>query len=145
MTVFLSGKKDPFAIITFDWTTLQYKRQAARLLRDRVYCACSLLNGDNGEKVVAVAGGRQYGMEVWNPLDGSVKMLTTSFPTKATEHSTMISVKQNSELIFYENADAMKGIWKYFQVNNTWTKIGEKFDKAGFCFEVLPVTGISCP
>jgi hypothetical protein len=103
------------------------------------------LNASNGQKVVAIAGGRQDGMEIWNPADGSVKALTQSFPTLGSESTVMISVKQNSELIFYETSYGDQGIWKYYQVNNTWSKIGERLGSAGCCFEVLPVTGISCP
>jgi hypothetical protein len=46
---------------------------------DRRLSACALVKGQNGEDLVAVAGGSSAGMEVWNPLDGSVKLLT-DFP-----------------------------------------------------------------
>ncbi len=126
-----------WCIITFDWTTQQYTKQASRLLKDRLYCACSLLNASNGQKLVAIADktGWKFG----------IRPTGLSRPWPVFSDLVMISVKQNSELIFYETAYAVQGIWKYYQVNNTWSKIGKRLGSAGCCFEVLPVTGISCP
>jgi hypothetical protein len=36
--------------------------------------------GFNGEDLVAVAGGYSKGLEVWNPDDGTFKVLTEDFP-----------------------------------------------------------------
>ncbi len=64
--------------------------------------ACALLKGSEGEVLVAVAGGTP-GMEVWNPANDSVQMLTPDFPPFTLEFSQMISVNDHSELIFYES------------------------------------------
>ena len=100
-----------------------------------------------GETLVAIAGGVTPGMEVWNPVDGSVKTLTTDFPSGSGYGRKMIPVKGGSELIFYEfdwTSAFAKGIWKYTQSTNTWAKIGEMI-LARNSFAVLPVDGMACP
>ena len=45
--------------------------------------ACALAKGKNGEPLVAVAGGLHKdsrGMEIWNPSDGTVELVTEELP-----------------------------------------------------------------
>jgi hypothetical protein len=143
---------DPFGILTYDWTTMQYTKQSARLSGDRVSSACALLNGSNGKLLVAVAGGVSPGMEAWNPADDSVVTLTAEFPLAyeaiySDEYPQMISVKGSTELVFYESSSSIgspQGIWKYSTFNGRWTKIGAMLFPRG-SFSVLPVDSVSCP
>jgi hypothetical protein len=107
----------------------------------------SCFEGINGEKLVAIAGGNSNGgIEVWNSANGSVSTLNSTFPM-AGSYPQMIAVNGNTELILYETADSSgspKGIWKFSQVTNTWTKLGEMLQARGY-FSALPVEGVSCP
>ena len=99
----MSGSKDPHRILTFDWTTMEYTKHTSKLTGSRKMSACALLKVSEGEVLVAVASGDSAGMEVWNPVDGSVKMLTSDFSKYANEFPQLISVNDHSELIFYES------------------------------------------
>jgi hypothetical protein len=99
----MSGSKDPHRILTFDWTTMDYTLQTSKLIGSRFLSACALLKKSDGEVLVAVASGNSEGMEVWNPVDGSVKMLTPDFPPRTGEFPQLISINDNSDLIFYES------------------------------------------
>ena len=129
---------------------MEYTKHTSLLSDDRRFSACALLKGENGEKLIAVASGVSAGMEVWNPVDGSVKTLTPNFPPITEEMRTpkMISINDGSELIFYEAVvrpfELARGVWKYSQSNNTWTKLGDMLF-ARDDFVVLPVEGVSCP
>ncbi len=103
VTAFLSGSKDPHRILTFDWTTMEYTKHTSQLIGSRFLSACALLKGSEGEVLVAVASGASAGMEVWNPTDDSVKMLTSDFPPRTGEFPQLISVNDDSDLIFYES------------------------------------------
>ena len=48
-------------ILTFNWLTMQWTRQEARLTGWHASGACSLLKGSDGKTVVAIAGGREAG------------------------------------------------------------------------------------
>ena len=82
---------------------MEYTKHTSQLIGERSYSSCALLKGSEGEVLVAVASGNSAGMEVWNPADGSVKMLTSDFPKYAGEFPQLISVNDHSELIFYES------------------------------------------
>ena len=126
---------------------MRYTRQKAQLTGDRRTSACALLKGKDGETLVAIAGGPTPGMEVWNPANGSVKTLTTDFPSGSGYGRQMLSVKGGSELIFYEfdwTSPFAKGIWRFSQVTGSWTKVGEMILARGN-FVVLPVDGLACP
>ena len=74
--------------------------------------------GINGEKLVAIAGGYEDGIEVWNPADGSVKTLNSTFPLSG-QVPRMTAVNGNTELILYESQKSNgnpQGIWKFSQV-----------------------------
>ncbi len=74
--------------------------------------------GINGEKLVAIAGGDEDGIEVWNPADGSVKTLNSTFSLSG-QAPQMITVNGNTEMILYESVKSNgnpQGIWKFSQV-----------------------------
>jgi hypothetical protein len=128
---------------------MEFTKQTVELNTSRTTSACAMVTGSNGEKLVVVAGGYSSGMEVWNPIDGSVNILTPDFPlATGAGLPQMISIKNGRELIFYEAAEKPEsernGIWKYDVATNTWTKIGE-MKIARNDFVVLPVDDISCP
>jgi hypothetical protein len=82
---------------------MEYTKHTSKLIGSRLRSACALLKGSEGEVLVAVASGGSAGMEVWNPADDSVKMLTPDFPPRTSEFPQLISVNDHSELIFYES------------------------------------------
>jgi hypothetical protein len=106
-----------------------------------------MLKGFNGETRVAIVGGASAGIEVWNPANGLVTILNSTFPLANGFGPQMIAINGNTELILYESSSSVdnpKGIWKFSQVTNLWTKIGEMMtDKC--CFSALAVDGIICP
>ncbi len=125
---------------------MAYSLQASTLMSNRFDAACALLKSNSGENLVAIAGGYTAGIEVWNFADGSVNMLNSTFPLSGYSPQ-MIGVNGNTELIFYETGytdSAPKGIWKFSQVNNSWTKIGEMPTERRI-FSALPVKGVVCP
>jgi hypothetical protein len=127
---------------------MEFTKHTVELNRSRTFSTCATITGSNGEKLVVVAGGYSSGMEVWNPIDKSVKILTSDFPlATGAGLPQMISIKNGKELIFYEAAEKPEsernGIWKYDVATNTWTKIGE-MKIARNDFVVLPVDDISC-
>ena len=101
------------------------------------------MKGDNGENLVAVAGGMSPGLEVWNPEDGSVKVLTADFPEKSVETPQMVSVEQGRKLIYYDGKPRT-GIWHFYMDSKNWTKIGDLF-VARYNSIALPVPNIGCP
>ena len=147
LTGFFGGQNHPHGVTTFDWTTMQYTWHGNILQGDRQFSSCALLRGDDGKEVVAIASGTSSGIEVWNPIDGSVKVLNDTFPLLSKDRPQLISVNNGLELIFYEtwnpSAFENKGIWKFHQCNNSWGKIGEMlFPRDDFA--ALPVTELTC-
>ena len=145
-TAFLGGLNNYHAITTFDWTSKTYTSHETELTGSRVYSSCALLNGENGEKLVAVASGSSPGMEVWNPNDGSVKTLTPDFPYKVLVGSgQLVSVQDGAELIFYQdlNNNYEQGVWKYTQADGSWLKIGDMLHPRA-AFVALPVPNLTC-
>ncbi len=96
---------------------------------------------------MAVAGGKFQGMQAWNVDEDSVATLTSDFPLASNEYAQLISVNENTELIFYESsasAGSPQGIWKYSSSIGSWASAGAMlFPRGGF--SVLPVDGVSCP
>ena len=86
-----------------------------------------MLKRADGKEVVAIVSGLSSGIVVWDPVNGSVQVLNSTFPRAYTGHQTpqLKSVNNGSDLIFYEawhqNFDENKGIWKFHQSNNTWS------------------------
>ena len=119
---------------------MEYTSHSPQLKLNRVYSTCALLNGGNGKKVVAIAGGVTIGMEAWNPFDKTVKYLTADFPPPDINgFSQMLSIQSGEQLILYKAGE----IWNYLQINNSWIKIGNSLQKR-VSFLALPVKKISC-
>ncbi len=126
---------------------MAYALQASHLTGDRSNGACAMLKGFNGETRVAIAGGASAGIEVWSPANGTVKTLNSTFPLADGYGPQMIAINGNTELILYESSSSVdnpKGIWKFSQVTNLWTKIGEMMTEKS-SFSALAVDGIICP
>ena len=54
-----------------------------QLIRPRFFSSCATIKDLKGNTFVAIVGGlfpESKGMEIWNPLDGSVKMMTDMIP-----------------------------------------------------------------
>jgi hypothetical protein len=136
--------------ITFDWTTMNYTNLPTEPSYDRRVCtACSLLNGKNGEKLLAavvfgaiVADFAVTQLAVWNPNDGSV----TTLISEIFEVNAMVSVKNGEELIMYQHYGDRggDGIFKYVRSDNFYALIGRLLVPR-ISTVVLPVTGMSCP
>ena len=99
---------------------------------------------------MAIASGMSPGIEVWNPVNGSAQVLNATFPrayATGIQTPTLISVNKGKDLLFYEawhqRADENKGIWKFHQSNNSWSKIGEMLF-ARDDFVALPVKDLTC-
>ena len=124
---------------------MNYTYHKTVLIGDRQFSSCALMKGDNGENLVAVAGGLSPGLEVWNPADGSVKLLTADFPeiTDSFWIPQMISFEQGQKLIYYDPRHRT-GIWHFDMHSKNWTKIGELL-VAKSNFVALPVPNIACP
>ena len=128
---------------------MRYTHHGDILQGYRQSSVCGLLKGDDGNDVVAIASGLSSGIEIWNPIDGSVKVLNDTFPPRCEDVQVpqLISVNNGLELIYYENwhftIDDNKGIWKFHQSNNSWNKIGEMlFPRDDFV--ALPVNDLTC-
>ena len=152
-TAFLGGNNDNFGIVTFDWTTLVYTKHQARLNSKRWKGACTLFKGNNGEPLVAIAGGLPFdskGMEIWNPLDGNVELVAQLLPTETESslglnHAQLLPINGGSEILLYGGfqGEYQQEIWKYTVVNSTWTKVGVMISPREEQV-VLPVNGVKC-
>ncbi len=143
VTAIFGGQNNPHEILTFDWIVMEYLKHKSVLIGSRQYSTCALMKGDNGENLAAVAGGTSPGLEIWNPVDGSVKMLTPNFPQRSNNFPQMISVEQGRKLIYY-NTQPQTGIWQFDFDRKNWTKIGDLI-VARDDFVTLPVPNIACP
>ena len=125
---------------------MHYTHHGDILQGNRQSSVCGLLKGGDGNEVVAIAGGLSSGIQVWNPVDGSVKVLNDTFPLLSKDRPQLISVNNGLELIFYENfhdSTGEKGIWKFEASDNSWSKIGEMIF-ARDDFVALPITNLTC-
>ena len=145
-TALLGGRLYPHGIFTYDWTTNEYTKHPKGFKGSRQFSSCALLEGENGRKLVVIAGGNYEGMEVWNPDDETVQILTPDFPPQTMKDAPqLISIGSGAGLILYqaENQEKVQGIWRYFQEINTWTKVGDMIF-ARNDFVALPVEGLNC-
>jgi len=78
---------------------------------------------------VAIIGGLEKGMELWNPATGDVDLLWEEIPPEVDEvrglqYAEAIPINDGSELIVYGGLDGStrEDIWKYTVETNTWTK-----------------------
>jgi len=103
--------------------------QDEKLIKDRVASSCALIKSKDGSPVVAIVGGREKGMELWNPQTREVKLLWDEIPPEVDElsgleYAEMLPINDGSELIFYGGATGSTSneIWKYTIETNSWTK-----------------------
>ena len=67
-------------------------------------------------------------MEIWNPVDGSVKTIVAQLPQEINQPlnvATMISVENNTELVILGGYSAgyLSDVWKYKYLDNSWLKL----------------------
>lgn len=153
-TVFLGGSNNPFGIVSYDWKTDTYTENTAALTGQRSQSACALARNVNGDPLVAVAGGRNdgsKGLEVFNPRDGTVTVLSEVLPQEEMtdnqlQNAHMMSINGGTELLIYGGYDGfttVDDIWKFTLADNKWTKVGQMIVPRDDHF-VLEVTGFSC-
>ena len=112
-----------------------------------------MLKGKNEEPLVAIAGGLPFdskGMDIWNPIDGTVELVTELLPTETENslglnHAQLLPINGGSEIILYGGfqGEYQQEIWKYTAGNSTWSKIGSMISPREEQV-VLPVHGIRC-
>jgi hypothetical protein len=149
-TVFVGGTAYPRGIITFDWSTMSYTKQATELVRNRTWTWCAILENENSEKVVVIAGGFSAGTEIWNPLDGSIKLVSEDFPpvtSISTGHAKLVPINFGSELLLYGgyyNGTNVDDVWKFSGSNLSWSEFGRMLSIRDD-HVVIPVDDIECP
>ena len=131
---------------------MMYQEQPSRLIGSRYKSTCALVKNKNGDRlVVIIGGGNSAGMEVWNPMDGTINILSKKIPSEVGKFSGLvssqvISVNGGKELILYGgfvSGTYKGGIWRYSVEANSWTKLGAML-KRRYEHVVLPVIGIEC-
>jgi len=117
----------------------------------RVGSACSLMKDKNGRIKAAVIGGSNKGMELWNPVDGTIEIAFNKLPHEngsvlGLAYSTVLPIKGGDELLMYGGwkGSHHKGIWRYTVADNTWVRIGSLVTARGE-HVTLEVDGITCP
>ena len=131
---------------------MTYTKQATELFRNQTWTSCALLKGVNGEHLVAVAGGQSDGTEIWNPLDGSVKLVSDDFPPLTNSsicNSKLVPIKDGSELLLYGGCHGnvvQNGIWKFSSSfgYNSWSEFGKMILRKDDHI-VVPFDEIKCP
>ena len=85
--------------------------------------------GSDGLPVVAIIGGQEKGMEVWNPRSLTIENLWNEIPAEegaatGLSFGGMIPVKDGSEFMYYGGYKGShhKGLWKYVVAQNSWTR-----------------------
>jgi len=99
------------------------------LFKDREYNSCALIKAEDGSPVVAIIGGFETGMEVWNPQTRQVELLWEEIPPEVGEsyglrYAEILPVNDGSELILYggDTGSTTDEIWKYNVETNRWTR-----------------------
>ncbi len=94
----------------------------------------------DGQPVVAIIGGLQQGMEIWNPRTKTVELLWDGIPPEegvlgALVYSQMVMLKGGQEFLLYggQQLTGLGGIWKYVLASNTW----ERYSSSSFQFKFL--------
>ena len=124
---------------------MEYTKYPQEPSHHPLHCtSIAMLNGKNGEKLVALAieGGYSPKLAVWNPNNGLIEAVLSSFPAV----TGMVSVNRGEELIVYQNYGSWggDGIYKYVRTDNFYTHLGQLLNPRSWTV-VLPVTGMSCP
>ena len=84
---------------------------------------------NDGQQVIAIIGGQQRGMEIWNPRTKTVELLWDIIPpeeggTTGLWESELVTINGGTEIILYGgyNGKYQAGIWKYIVSENRWTR-----------------------
>ncbi len=103
--------------------------QSEKLIRDRLRSTCGLILDKDGQPVVAIIGGTQRGMEIWNPYKKTVELLWEAIPPEeggspGLENMYMVTLKGRQEFLLYGGYDGsiQDGIWQYISASNTWKR-----------------------
>jgi hypothetical protein len=98
-------------------------------VRYRWFSTCGLITGTDGLPVVAIIGGFQRGMEIWNPRFKTVELLWDVIPpeeggTQGLAASAMVVLKYGKEILLYggNQGSYQDSIWKYMSADNTWER-----------------------
>jgi len=98
-------------------------------MKDRLASSCALIKAKDGSPVVAIIGGYEKGMELWNPQTREVELVWDEIPPEVGDlfglaYSKIIPINDGSELILYggEARSQSDEIWKYTMETNSWTK-----------------------
>ena len=134
-SVFLGGSVDPRGIVLLNWRTMTFTKKEEKLINPRWKSACALLTANNGDPLIAVAGGIHAdgkGLEIWNPLQSSVEMINEYLPTESASslglnHAQLVPVNGGKEMILYGGFqnDYQSEIWKFTLDTSEWDKMGE--------------------
>jgi len=83
---------------------------------------------------VAIIGGLEKGMELWNPQTGIVELLWDEIPPEVggsdgLRFAEILLINDGSELIVYggDTGSTTDEIWKYNVESNIWTKYFKLF------------------
>ena len=152
-TAFLGGSNSYRGIVLFDWNTLTYSRQPEKLVGRRWKSACAILKNSNGDSLVAIAGGLHpdgKGLEIWSPLDGTVKLVSKLLPTETSKslglnHAQLVPINNGRELLLYGGYQGsfQNEIWKFSEKDSSWIKVGDLL-LGREEHVVLPVASVKC-
>ena len=106
--------------------------QDEKLIKKRIGSSCGLIQGKDGQEVVAIVGGSQKGMEIWNPIRKTVELLWDEIPAEkdfgsGLFKSELVPIEGEKEFILYGGGEWISSstkddIWKYVVADNTWTR-----------------------
>jgi hypothetical protein len=88
-----------------------------------------LIPDKDGQPVVAIVGGVEKGMELWNPRTHTVELLWDEIPPEeggreGLRGSGLVPLSGGEEFILYGGyqGSIQRDIWKYISSNNTWIR-----------------------
>ncbi len=130
--------------------TPKFWRWRNQFYRIESWTWCAILENENAEKVVVIAGGFSAGTEIWNPLDGSIKLVSEDFPPVTsipTGHAKLVPINFGSDLLLYGgyyNGTTVDNVWKFSGSDLSWSEFGRMLSIRDD-HVVIPVDDIECP
>ena len=96
-----------------------------------------------------IAGGSSAGTEIWNPLNGSIVLVSGDFPEVsgiANGHAKLAPINDNYEALLYGGfyGKTVQTIWKFSGFDLTWSEFGNMLSSRDD-HVVIPVDGVQCP
>jgi len=109
--------------------------QDEKLIKYRYRSSCALIKGKDGLPIVAIIGGDEKGMELWNPQTREVELLWNEIPPEVggsygLSLAEILPINDGTELILYGGSlwrSYKDEIWKYTVETNSWTKYWNYF------------------